>query len=180
MEAAVPITCAFPSEGSIFFEDDYHVLYHVSWVTVGDLLDITTIVQSPVIWDGRTGGFIRDRQVWRLGTISVIRQVYRILDDGYEIVAEGSSQYVDFFQATFPCGPGPRSNFCFYSNCSVSDFVGGIVTCGPRWADVDDTGIVWGNLQPDGSVIPYSGLDMFQWMDVWGNDEDLTSLCTDG
>ena len=103
-----------------------------------------------------------------------MRQIIRTLNDGYMIVAEGSSQYIDYIQMNFPCGGGPTDPFKYHCDCVTLDEVECRVTEGPRWADPDEVGdsdAIWGDLNADGSPVVdltvTGGAELLEWLDVW-------------
>lgn len=160
--------------GSIFVVDEYQQQYEVDWSTVGDDLDVTTIIKTPYIWGQEPSGFIKNNILFRRGTISVQRHIIRFLDDGYEIVAEGSSSFEDFIQMNFPCEEGPTDPFLYHLDCGVLDDPYFKVLEGPHWADPDDpddADAIWGDLESDGSpvaeVTVTGGADILEWIDVW-------------
>lgn len=162
--------------GNIFYQDEYSQFYKVNWETVGDVIDITTTTQQPHVWGEPDEGFVKNGILFRKGIITIHRQILSILSDGYIIVAEGVSQYVDYIQMNYPCGPTPSDPFVFHLDCAVQDEVPVKVLEGPHWADPtdpDDVDAIWGDLNPDGSsleeVTMTEGADILSWTDVWSN-----------
>jgi len=161
--------------GRIFYKDTYDTLYRIEWDTVGSVIDFTTIIMQPYVWGKSPHGYIQNNVLFRLGVVTVQRQVLKIFDGGYEIVADGYSQYEDYIQMNFPCEIGPIDNFKYHLNCSMVDDIQGRITDGSRWADpdnLDDANVIWGNLDVDGNIVDStitSGSDILEWTDVWSN-----------
>lgn len=154
--------------GSVFYQDEYLALYDVSWETVNGNLDITSVVSDPYIWGEENQGYVQNNKVFRLGMVTVTRQVIRVFDGGYEIVAEGSSRYIDYIQTNFVCEEGPVDNFTYHVDCGISDDIENRVTDGSQWTDPDevDSDSVWGDVLADGT--PIVGTDQpLEWLDVW-------------
>ena len=158
--------------GNIFFIDDYGVQYQSNWTTVGSQVDLTTITRSPHVWGESDQGYVRNGVVFRRGIITVQRQIITLIANGYVVVADGASQYIDFFQTNFPCGGGPVDSFVNHLNDSALDGVDFGVISGPRWADLADitydAGVVWAPLDANGHPIPStSGATYLTFIDVW-------------
>ena len=165
---------AIDPTGNIFFQDEYEQQYLVDWETVGGVLDITTEVRQPYVWNEEPSGFIKNGILFRQGIITIHRQVLELLSDGYIIVAEGVSQFRDFIQMNFPCEQGPTDPFEFHLDCAVLDKMHFKVLEGPHWADPtdsDDDNAIWGDLNPDGSpldtVTLIGGAEILEWVDIW-------------
>jgi hypothetical protein len=154
--------------GDIFYQDDYEAQYRTVWETVGDQLDVTSTISIPYVWGEEAKGFIKNGILFRWGLISITRQVLRTDDDGYEIVAEGGSQYCDYIQMNYPCQTGPSDPFAYHVDCAVSDQTEFRCTDGPCWADPDDPLVdcVWAD-QPE---IDGTFQTLF-WVDVWMDEE---------
>lgn len=158
--------------GSVFYQDEYQTIYDVAWETINDKLDITTIVSQPYVYGQEPQGYVQNHKLFKLGTITVTRQIIRVFDGGYEIVAEGTSQYFDYIQVNFICEEIPYDNFTYHINCGISDEIEGLVSDGSQWTDPDEvtSDCVWCDLQSDGT--PIVGTDqVLEWLDVW---PDLT------
>jgi hypothetical protein len=162
--------------GNIFTKDEYDQFYDINWETVRGDLDITTVTKTPYVWGEVPSGFIRNGILFRRGIISVQRQIIRVLDNGYEIIAEGASQYEDYIQMNFPCEEGPSDPFAYHVNCGIIDEPILRVTDGSRWADPDESGdsdAIWGDLEDDGSPVGdltgTGGLNILEWIDIWPN-----------
>lgn len=160
--------------GNIFTKDAYETQYEVEWETVGGDLDITTITKTPFVWGEEPSGFVKNGILFRFGMITIQRQIIRIIENGYEIIAEGDSSYNDFIQMNFPCEEGPTDPFKYHVNCGILDEPYIKVLEGPHWADPDDpddADAIWGDLEADGSpVADLTGtgeLDILEWIDVW-------------
>jgi len=164
------------STGNIFYKDGYDQIYEVSWETIGESIDITTITKQPYVWGQKREGYVKNKTLFRKGIITVHRQVLKTTANGYMIVAEGTSQYIDYFQATFPCEIGPVDAFKYHLDCMTSDEEEIVIDDGPRWADpsiVNDDYVLWREINPDGSVVGESstavtaGTEAIEWLDVW-------------
>lgn len=159
--------------GKVFYKDEYDQFYDVQWETVNGLIDITTIIKQPYVWGEEPQGYVKNGIVFRLGIVTVERQIIRVFDGGYEIVAEGASQVRDYIQMNFPCETGPLDNFRFHFNCGITDETVFKVTEGPHWADPDDpedSDAVWGTVDSDGSsgeLTTTGGAEPLEWIDVW-------------
>jgi len=129
----------FKPSGNIFYSDCYDTQYRVTWETVDGLIDITTIIAQPRTWGKQEEGYVRNKIVYRKGIISVIRQIIKLVNNGYEIVAEGTSQYIDFIQCNFPCVDGPKDTFLHHFDNTISDETDIRVTSGTHWTDPSDT-----------------------------------------
>lgn len=156
--------------GHIFYEDEYNVKYEVQWETVGKSIDLTSIVQQPYVWGEEPSGFIKNGILYRKGIITIHRQILQLMVDGYIIIAEGTSQVIDFIQMNFKCERGPFDAFKYHLNSAISDDAFIKVSDGPRWADPSDVGdndIIWCDIEPDGSFVESTGSTSLQWVDVW-------------
>jgi len=156
--------------GSIFYQDAYLMFYLAEWDTVGTRIDITSIIMQPYVWGEEADGYVRDRILYRRGIITVHRQILQPTDDGYEILAEGVSQYIDYIQMSFPCGGGPSDPFAYHINCSPQEEIDIKVTDGPHWADPEEEGddSVWGDVDAGGTVGDVTGEEL-AWIDVWSD-----------
>lgn len=156
-----------PATGNIFYQDNYGTLYDAAWETVNGNLDITSIVSQPFVWGEQPRGYVQNNKVFRWGVITVTRQVIKVLDRGYEIIAEGTAQYYDYVQTNFICELTPVDNFTYHLNCGISDDIEIRVSDGVQFTDPDESGVsVWGDVQPDGT--PITGTDLVvEWLDVW-------------
>jgi len=157
--------------GSIFYEDGYGTIYVVAWETVGRNIDITTETRQPYVWGVAPEGFVKNGTVFRKGIITVHRQVLKPLNIGYEVVAEGYSQIIDFIQTNFRCGEVPTDKFQYHYDDAVAESCESIVTDGARWADPNestDSDVVWGTVNVDGTVSVGTGEEDLTWIDVWG------------
>lgn len=154
--------------GTIFFQDEYGQLYDVHWTTINGNLDITSIVSQPYVWGEPPRGYVRNHRVFRYGIVSVTRQVIHVLPFGYEIIAEGTSQYYDFIQTNFICETTPSDNFLYHINCAVCDDIETRVSDGLQYTDPDVSysDSVWGDVEPDGTPI-IGTPPALEWMDVW-------------
>jgi hypothetical protein len=177
-DGTIPDT--IPDQGTVFFQDEYGIIYESFWEIVNSRMDITTVTKSPRVWGEDPEGFIQNRRVFRKGIITTIRQILEINEDGtYIIIGEGSEQKVDFFQTTFGCGDErPEDRFCYHLDCAITEDVQPLVTEGTRWTDPenpDDDEVVWPDLVVDSAGIVIgsdlsgiSGDTIFEFIDVWG------------
>lgn len=159
------------NSGNVFYKDEYDTFYKVDWNTANDLIDVTTITMQPYEWNKPASGKIVDGILFRQGIITIIRQVLRTFVGGYEIVAEGSSQYIDLIQMNFPCQTGPVDKFKHHLNYPIQDDIYLKIEDGPHWADPednDDIAVIWGDLNNDGSPMVIPG-EILNWIDVWDN-----------
>lgn len=158
--------------GNVFYEDEWNQKYEIIWETVGDVIDMTSVIKQPYVWGELPDGFVRNGVLYRKGLVTTTRQVIRPLQNGYVIVAEGVSQIVDYIQMNYPCGGGPSDRFKHHLDYSVSDEIHMLTTDGPHWTDpsVSDD-VVWGELNNDGTPVHdltgTYGDNTLQWVDVW-------------
>lgn len=160
---------AIQPTGHIFYQDEYDQKYEVYWSTANGTIDITTVIQQPYVWGPDQEAKIINRTLYRKGIVTVQRQVIEILDDGYVIIAEGSSQYYDYIQMNFNCEPGPTDNFRFHLDSGFDDQTLTNISSGSCWADpFSEIGnpCVWCDLNSDGSPVIDSG-NFIQWIDCW-------------
>jgi len=159
--------------GSVFYKDDYDTIFRIEWQTVGAVIDLTTMTFQPYIWGKTKQGYIQNGILFRLGIITIHRHVIKPIIDGYEIIAEGVSQYTDYVQMNFPCETGPIDLFKHHLNSQIIDEVGIKILEGSHWADPDDPDdidAIWGDINLNGSSLELTGiggLDILQWIDVW-------------
>lgn len=179
-----PFAGSFPPNGHIFYRDDYDQLYEVTWETlqVGDdfLLDFTVITKQPYVWGEPNQGFVKDRTVYRRGICTVWRYIIGPHDDGYIILAEGMSQIICTFQTSFNCVENPQDNFVHHVDSYVCATVKNLVSCGPRFSDPDNPGdvpVAFGHFNTAGEIEADPGTQLFQFVSVWDQDDDLTSIC---
>jgi len=158
----------FKPSGSLFYKDSWDQQYRVTWETVDGLIDITTIIMQPRVWGRQEEGYVKNKVVYRKGVISVIRQVIKLIDNGYEIIAEGASQYTDFIQCNFPCVDGPKDTFLHHLDSSISDETDIRITSGTHWTDPSDLGdsVVFTDLDAGGVSLPGTE-EVLEWVDVW-------------
>lgn len=162
-----------PDSGEIFYKDHYGQIYLSEWSTTDDVTDITTTIKQPYIWGEDQDAFVKDGVLYRLGIVTTIRQLLRIFDGGYEIIADGSDQSTEYIQMNFPCQTGPQDKFAYHLDHLVTNDTEFIMTEGPRWADVDseeDEEAVWGHVNSDGSVSDPTmtgETTPLKWIDVW-------------
>lgn len=157
--------------GNLFYRDEWEQFYKVDWTTTNGVLDITSVVMTPFKWGEPRQGQIVGGILYRRGVITVTRQVLRANAQGYEVVAEGVSQYEDLIQMNFPCGGGPKDVFKFHCDRPVVDEVVAVMTDGPRWADPEssvDDDMVWGDVAADGSAVDVTPGIGFEFINVWG------------
>lgn len=160
--------------GLIFYKDEYETQYKVVWNTINNVIDMTTYILQPYQYTEPQEGYVNNRIMFRKGIITVTRQAFKPVGSSYEIIAEGSEQYVDFIQINYPCGSGPTDQFKYHFNSSVNDQTHIKITDGSRWADpddLDDESAVWADLDTNGDpIIPGTMADnILAWTDVWAN-----------
>lgn len=158
--------------GHVFFRDEYETSYELDWSTVNDVIDYLMVVKQPYVWGMAAEGYIRNGILFRKGIVTTTRQVIRPLPDGYEIVAEGSTQIIDFIQMNFPCAINPSDNFSYHVNNGLIPEVICAVTDGPRWADPNeenDDDVIWAEVEADGDTVDTGSADVeyFAFIDVW-------------
>ncbi len=170
--------------GNIFYKDDYGTIYEIEWSTVetsyGSIMDTTTITKQPFVWAEAGSGYIEDKAVYRNGICTTERLVVKILDDGYEVLAEGSTQEKCTFQTTFPCTPKPSDPFLHHLDYEVCDCDSIIVSCGTRWSDPDNSDddiVLWSDVETDGTISYIANSQPFLWIDVWSSNDE-TSVCS--
>ncbi len=158
--------------GKVLYKDEYDQIYDVQWETVNGLIDITTIIKQPYVWGEEPRAYVRNGVLYRFGIITTQRQILKLFDGGYEIVAEGASQIEDYIQTNYQCERGPVDNFAYHLNCSISDDIENKVYEGVSWVDPDESNdTIWGYVDPSGTVTSGGTEDqeILQWIDVWVN-----------
>lgn len=159
--------------GSVFYQDEYDTIYKIDWETIGNVIDITSIIETPYVWGKSRSGYRKGLTLYRYGMISVQRQLIRPLNDGYEIVAEGSAAYEDYIQMNYNCGRVPSDIFKHHLNYVVADEIECRSILGTHWADPEepeDVDCTWadvGLLGTDESPHLSAGYDVLVWLDVW-------------
>lgn len=159
--------------GSVFYKDDYETTYKIDWETVGNIVDITTITETPYVWGSKRRAYKNGYILFRLGMVSVQRQLIKIVDHGYEIVAEGVASYEDYIAMNYACGRTPKDNFLYHLNNVAQDEVELRALSGPHWTDPnesDDTNSVWADVGLSGTeelTAITAGSSMLTYMDVW-------------
>lgn len=159
--------------GSVLYRDEYDTLYKIDWETVGNVIDFTTVIEMPYVWGKPRTGYKRDGYLFRYGIVTVKRQVIKPLVDGYEIVAEGSSQYEDYIRMNYKCERTPVDNFVYHLNNISQDDVEFRTTLGSHWADPDyedDVDALWADVGAGGTsedTPSTDGVDLLTWLDVW-------------
>ena len=160
------------SDGSVFYQDEYEQTYKINWMSSDGLIDLTSIVEQPYVWGKAKAGYKDGRILFKHGVVTITRQVLRPLINGYEIVAEGVSQYEDYVQINYKCGPVPKDNFSYHLNNAVTDAIEAEVTDGVCWADPDypEPYTVWPDVGISGTddVLSPTSVDLIlTWLDVW-------------
>jgi hypothetical protein len=170
-------------QGSFRYKDDYGVIYEGAWTFTNNVLDITYVTKSPSVWGEEPSGYVTDLRVFRRGIVTTTRQRIRVFDNGtYEILGTSSTQKIETFQHNVACNDLPFvDNFCYHVDCMVQDIIDGIVTCGPRWTEVNDAQVEWADLIIDsnGDVIGFDtppGIQPMFFINVWG-DSDEFAVC---
>lgn len=159
-----------PNSGSFIYQDDYGQLYRNEWHWVYDhtVLDLTVVIEQPYVWGEKPQGQFRGKDLYRRGIVTVHRSVMKPIPGGYELIAEGHSQYIDWVRSSFHCSPLPVDPFLYHLDQGMTDLVETDVTKGPRFAAPDRSGdsvAVWGNVDGGGNVS--GGPDTLHWIDVW-------------
>jgi len=118
-----------PQEGSYRFIDSYGMIHIGLFETSGDTIDITTQVRDPRVWAEDPAGEVIGFRVFRDGMIATDRQIIKVADFGFIIVAEGGDQIVERFQTTFGCGDDTYLDpFVYHLDNNIVDSVDLIVT----------------------------------------------------
>jgi len=171
---------SFPDSGSLFYKDDYDMLYEVIWETVNldgtEVLDFTTITKQPYVWGEDPQGFIRNKIVYRRGICTTIRQIFSPSGNGYTILAEGMSQIICVFPTTFSGDEVPEDIFEHHTDSAVNDFLEYEITCGPRFSDPEDVNanpIVFPYVGASGNIIHIPGNQTFQFVNVWDQNDNI-------
>lgn len=152
--------------GQIFYQDEFSQSYRLDWKTTGGVIDFTSVIFQPYVWGELPQGYLKAGILFRRGVTTIHRQVLKPFVGGYEIVAEGYSQYIDHGAMNFPCQLGPTDPFRFRLDRPIVDDVQFVVTDGPRWSDSEGGGMLWGDLDFAGDPIVTAGA-VFEFIDVW-------------
>lgn len=131
-------SCDTPGSGTFRYQDDYGIIYEVTWIFMEDTMDITVITKDPRIPGQEQDGFVKyvngSYQIFRKGIISTVRQIIKVVDTGAYIDSEGSESEVGFFQTNVSCGENEFDQpFAFGPNCALQDNVEALTTNGPHW-----------------------------------------------
>lgn len=155
--------------GRIHYQDSYGQLYETEWETINGVIDIISIIRQPYVWGEIENGYIENGIVYKEGVVTINRQVLRLSTDGYIIIAEGTTQVIDYIQTTFTCGIGPLDRFKYHLDCSISDEDEVRITEGPHLSDPSVIGdsSIWADLNPDGTPIDSTDVNVMEWIDVW-------------
>lgn len=156
------------ANGTLFWKDDYDTFYSVYWETINGVIDITSTISQPYVWGKPPAGHITSGILFRRGIITINRQVLRPLENGYEIVAEGASQYEGDVQMNYPCQRGPIDQFKYHLNQLVADSTQILVSDGSHWTDPDEESedSIWSDLDISGSPVSTSAT-VLEFIDVW-------------
>jgi len=118
-----------PQEGGYQFIDHYGLIHIGMFETNDNTIDITTQVRDPRVLGVPADGEVINFRVFRDGMISTDRQIIRVADFGFIIVAEGGEQQTERFQTTFGCGDEIYLDpFAFHLCANITDDVDFIVT----------------------------------------------------
>jgi hypothetical protein len=113
-----------PTEGGYQFIDSYGLIHIGMFETNGNTIDMTTQVRDPRVWGVPAEGEVLNFRVFRDGMITTDRQIIRVADFGFIIVAEGGDQRVERFQTTFGCGDDIYLDpFAFHLCANITDDV---------------------------------------------------------
>lgn len=177
-----------PPVGSFLFRDEYDTIYEGKWTydVQQGIMDVTWSSKNPHVWGSPDEGYLDGRVVYRRGIVTTAREVYLVEGSSYTELFAYSEQRIDFFRTNDICGePKPIDNFCYHFDCAVDEEVEFQTTCGPRWVDPNDgtdQPVEWPELvlDSDGNVTGVAaatGVQPFMWVDVWGNNDNLVSVC---
>jgi hypothetical protein len=159
---------AFPEQGSFSYQDEWGQIYEVEWKSIPanpdgyQLLDLVTVIKDPRVWgrSAQLGGMNRDKRIERVGIITTTRQIFRKINGGYSLMAQGSQQVVGPFVTTARCGKMFTNPFLHDVNNRVASSISVQVESGPAFTTPGVTGSSWGD--PDSPA----GSDL-QWVDVF-------------
>lgn len=149
--------------GSVFYKDEYDILYRVEWNTSFGYIDVTSSVADPRIPGQKPITKIINGLLYKFGVISIDRKVLLPVEGGYDIIASGYSQVCDFVQINFPCGEGPQDKFIYHLDSALESNVELEVSDGPAW-DVS----IWPDVASNGGIIPSVNTHL-TWNDIWSN-----------
>jgi hypothetical protein len=141
------------------------------------------------VWGEPDQGYVKNFVVYRRGIVTTSHKVIKTTPGtplGYEILSCIENQEIEFFASNVaPCADPFVDNFYLHVDCSVRENVNDIqMTCGPRFCTPEDTQVEWPDLvlNTEGNVVVVqaAGIQMFQWVNVWLNDDALVSVCPVG
>lgn len=154
---------------NIIIQDAYGIRYEVEYVSknIGEsqIVDVTTKTYDPRIYGSEPSGYILNNKLYVNGIVSITRQVCRIEDDGYTILAEGGDSFIAEMQVS---GIIPTGNFVYdYNNCLLTECESSIDS-GSALVDIDDTlnSCIWSDIDISGNFLP-SSLTALEFTDVW-------------
>jgi len=158
--------------GKIFFVDEYDQQYYNDWITVDGVLNITSVTKTPYVWGESDSGYIKNNILYRKGIITVVRQLLKLIDSKYVIIAEGKDQYIDYFQTSFTCANLPKDTFKYHYNNNLADDSSAVIMSGSRFADPDEENddlMIWGDIDNLGNATTTSvDGEILEFIDVWG------------
>lgn len=153
--------------GKLIYQDYYGQTYVTEWNwSYGHtILDFTVTIEQPYVWGEEKNGHFAGKDLYLRGIVTITRQIFKLVPNGYEILADGSMQFIDDVRTGRHCAPLPTDPFRHHLDNSLSDLIEVVVTMGPRFAEIDDVQAEWGNVDEDGNVV--TGPDIIRFIDVW-------------
>lgn len=159
---------------NIQIQDSYGVRYEVTYISknVGgsNIVDVTTKVYDPKVFGSDPAGYISNNKLFMKGIVSITRQIFKIEEDGYTIVAEGGTSVVTDKESDYIQVSGIIQSGSFlhnYNNRVLADCESSIDS-GSALVDIDDTlnSCVWADVDVDGSFLPSSSTAL-EFTDIW-------------
>lgn len=152
--------------GNVYFQDSYDTIFIVAWDTVDGIMDITTETRQPWVWGKEPEGYVKNHTLFKKGIVTIDRQAIRVINGQHVIIAEGSSQYIDFIQVS---GNHTTDNFAYHHDHMLTEQAEIAIVDGPCWSDPDiDTNVwLWADVGTGGTEEPTAGGNDLVWGDVW-------------
>ena len=113
----------WPLSGSFSYKDESGTIYETSWDTKGTYFDLVTTTKEPRVWGEAESGRVVNREVYRRGTISTVRQVWEQVAGAWVLIAQGSEVATGEFKSTYSCRPPFVDPFAQDVNNAVVDAV---------------------------------------------------------
>lgn len=159
---------------NIVIQDSYGIRYEVAQTikSVGDstIIDVTSKIYDPRIPGHERTGYVHNNTEYVKGVINISRQVMRMNDDGYAIIAEGSTSIItDDAKDYIQMNNIPLSGqFAYKYDNTITTEIGSSVDSGSALVDIDDTlnSCVWAEIDPFGNFMPASS-NVLEFTDVW-------------